>query len=131
MRTFILAQIPNPDISTSITRDQLSLVRVDDHVVDGSNMGDQVSRRSAMDVIALDATRSCIPDLDRTVFGAGHHPFALAMKRHAGDVAAVAIEGEDWVGVRGADVIELHILISRRGQVAFIRGDAESVDLRF
>lgn len=115
MRTFILAQIPNPDISTSVTRDQLSLVRVNDHVIDGSDMGDQVSRGSAVDVIALDAARSCIPDFDRAVFGAGHHPFALAMERHAGDIAGVAVEGEDWVGVRGADVIELHTLISCRG----------------
>lgn len=115
MRTFILAQIPDSNIPASITGDQLSLVRVDDHIVDGSDMGDQVSRRSGMDVIALDAARSCIPDFDRAVFGAGHHPFALAMERHAGDITGVAVEGEDRVGVRGADVVELHILVSRRG----------------
>lgn len=115
MCTFILAQIPDPNIPTSITRDQLSLVRMDDHIVDGSDVGDQVSGGVAMDVIALDAARSCVPDLDRAVFGAGHHPFALAMEGHAGDVAGVSVEGEDRVGVRGADVVELYVVVSRRG----------------
>lgn len=115
MCTFILAQIPDSNIPTSITRDQLSLVRVDDHIVDGRDMRDQVSRRSAVDVIALNAARSCIPDFDRAIFGAGHHPFALAMERNAGDVAGVAVEGEDRIGVGRADVVELHVVVSGRG----------------
>lgn len=115
MGAFILAQIPNPDIAASITRDQLALVRVDDHVVDGSDMCDQVSRGSAVDVIALDAACSCIPDFDRAIFRAGHHPFALAMERHAGDVAGVSVEGEDRVRVRGTDVVQLHIVVPGRG----------------
>ena len=116
MGTFILAQIPDPNIPTTVTRNQLSLVRMNNHVVDGSDMRDQVSRRrGAMDVIALDAACSCIPDFDRAVLGAGHHPFALAMERHSRDVARVSVEGENRVRVGGADVVELHVVVPRRG----------------
>lgn len=86
-------------------------------------MSDQFSHRSAMDVIALDAARACIPDFHRAILRASHHPFALAMERHACDVASMPVECEDRVRIGGADVVELHIVISGRGQVSFIGRD--------
>lgn len=116
----VLAQIPDSDIPTAITRYQLSLVRMNYHIVDWSDVSDQVSRCSAMTVIALDAACSCIPDFHRAILGASHHPFALTMERHACNVASVPIECDDRIRIGGANVIELHVVVSGRGQVSFI-----------
>ena len=120
---FVLAQVPDADIPPAIARDQLPLIRMNDHIVDGSDMSDQVSHRGAVDVVALDAACSRIPHFHRAIFGARHHPFALTVECHTGDVARMTIEGEDRVRIGGADIVELHIVISGRGQVAFVRGD--------
>lgn len=121
MSAFVLTQIPYSNIATAITRHQLPLIRMNDHIVDWGDVSDQVPYRGAMDVIALNAARSCIPDFDRAILGARHHPFALAMERHAGDVARMPIEGDYRIRVGRADVIKLHVVVSGRGQVPFVR----------
>lgn len=70
MRAFILTQVPYPHFSTAVACYQLALVGVDDNVIDGV----------IVIVVALDACRSRIPDLDGTVFGARDHPFTFAVK---------------------------------------------------
>ena len=57
--TLVLSQVPDPYITTPVAANQLSLVRVDDHVVD----------RHAMGVVALNIARSRIPDLNGAVLG--------------------------------------------------------------
>jgi hypothetical protein len=51
------------------------------------------------------------------------------VKGDAGDVACVALEGEQRVGVGGLDVEELDGVVAGRGEVALVGGDAEAVDL--
>ena len=51
------------------------------------------------------------------------------MKGYAGDIAGVAIEGEERVGICRADVIQFDIVVAGSGKVALVRGDAETVDL--
>lgn len=119
MRALVLPQIPNPYVAPSIARNQLPLIRMNDDVVN----------RGAMQIIALDTARARIPDLHRAVLGARHHPLPLAVERDAGDVARVAVEGEYGVGVRGADVVKLDIVVSGGGEIALVGGDAETIDL--
>jgi hypothetical protein len=47
----------------------------------------------------------------------------------AGDVARVAFECEQRVGVGGLDVEELDGMVACGGEVALVGGDAEAVDL--
>ena len=114
MRAFVLAQIPDSDVSAPVAGDQLALVGVDNHVID----------RTAMLVIALYAPTPSIPDLHRAVFGACHHPFALAMERDARDVARMPVECKDRVWVRGSDVVELDVVVSCCRQVSLVWGNA-------
>ncbi len=90
MGAFVLAEVPNSNISTAVTRNQLPLVRVDDDIID----------RNFVIIIALYASCPCIPDLDSAILGASNHPFALAMEGYACDVAGVAFKGENgtWIG---------------------------------
>ena len=119
MRAFVLPQIPDPYIPRLVATDQLALIRVDNHVVDGATVA----------VIPLHRRRSGIPDLYRPVFGRCYHPFTLAVEPDAGDIVSVAFEGEHggWIG--GFDVVELDVEMSRRGEEALVRGDAEAVYL--
>ena len=114
MGAFVLAQVPDAHVSPTVTADQLALVRVDDHVVDGHAVG----------VVALHAARARVPDLYRAIFGARHHPLALAVKRDAGDVGRVALEGEDRVRVRRLDLIQLDRVMARRSEEAFVGRNA-------
>ena len=120
MRALILAQIPDPDIPSPIAGYQLALIGMDNHIV----------HRASVWVVPLYTPRPRIPDLDRPVFRARHHPFPLAVERHAGDVAGVSVECEYWVWVRGADVVELDVVVAGCGEVALVGGDAEAIDLR-
>ena len=119
MRTFILAQIPDSDIAPTVAGYQLALIGMDNHIV----------HRTPVWVVSLYAPRPRIPDLDRAVFRARHHPFPFAMERYPCDVAGVPVECEYWVWVRGADVVELHVVVAGCGEVALVGGDAEAIDL--
>jgi hypothetical protein len=115
----ILAQIPDPHIAPAITANELALVRMNNYIVDGR----------AVRVVPLDAARARIPYLDRAVFGARHHPLALAVERDACDVGRVAFEGQDGVRVCGFDLVELDGVVASGGEEALVGGDAEAVDL--
>jgi hypothetical protein len=116
----VLAQIPDAHIAAAVAADQLALIRVDHDVVD----------RHAVGVVPLDVTAAGVPDLDRAVLAAGHEPFRLAVERNAGYVAGVSVEGEDRVGVRGFDVVQLDRVVAGGGEVALVGRDAEAVYLR-
>ena len=51
------------------------------------------------------------------------------MESDACNIVGVAFEGEDGVGVCGFDVVELDVGVGGCCQKAFVRGDAETVDL--
>lgn len=120
MRARILRQIPHADVARPVAADNLALVRVYDDVVGGTPMA----------VAALDRARPRLPDLDRAVLGARHHPFPLAVKRNPGNVARVALKRQQRARVRRFDVVEFDRLVSRRRQEPLVRRDAEPVDLR-
>lgn len=120
MSAFVLAQVPDSDIPATITGDQLTLIWMDDDVVDGM----------IVIVIALNARGPCIPDLDRAVLGAGHHPFALTVESEAGDVPSVAFEGQDGRRVGRTNIVELDGRMAGCSEPAFVWGDAQSINLR-
>lgn len=118
--TLVLAEIPDSDISTTVTRNELALVGMDDHIVD----------RAAMRVVTLYAACASIPDLDSTIFRAGDHPFTFAMKGHARNVASMAFESEDRARIGRADIVKLDVVTTSGGEIALVWGYAETIDLR-
>jgi hypothetical protein len=86
----VLAQVPDAYVASTVAADELSLVGMDDDVVDGN----------AMRVVSLYIATPGVPDLDGAIFGRCDQPLGLAMKRYAGDIGRVAIEGKDgiWIG---------------------------------
>ena len=119
MGAFVLSQIPDPHIPSSVTAYELSLIRMDNHIID----------RTAVRIIPLHRCSPGIPNLYSAIFGAGDHPFPFAMESHAGDIARVPLESEKRCGVRGADVVELDIVVAGRGEEPLVRGYAEAVHL--
>ena len=80
-------------------------------------------------IIPLHRGPARIPDFDGPIFRTGDHPFPLAMEGDARDVAGVAFEDMEGGRVRGADVVELDVVVAGGGEEAFVGGDAEAVDL--
>lgn len=120
MRTIVLSQIPDANTTAPVTADDLALIRVNHDIVD----------RAAVVVAALDGATARLPDLDSTILRARDHPFALAVERDARDVARVALEGQQGVGVGGLDVEELDGVVAGGREEALVGRDAQSVDLR-
>lgn len=114
-----LTKIPHAHHTSLISTDELALVRVNDHIVDGS----------PVHVISLQTTCACIPDLDSAIFRAGDHPLAFAMERDTGDVVGVALEGHHRVGVCRLDIVKLDIIVASSREKAFVGSNAETVDL--
>lgn len=51
------------------------------------------------------------------------------MKCDSRDIIRVTLEGHHWVRVGGLDVEEFDIGVACRGKIAFVRSDAETIDL--
>jgi hypothetical protein len=51
------------------------------------------------------------------------------MEGNARDIARMAVEAEQWVGVRRLDVVELDRMVASRSQESLIRRDAQPIDL--
>jgi hypothetical protein len=117
---FVLAQVPDAHVASTIAADELSLVGMDDDVVNGD----------AVRVVALHIPAPGVPDLDGAVFGRRDQPLGLAMECYAGDVGRVAVKGEDGIRVGRLDVVELDCVVAGGREVALVGGDAEPVDLR-
>ena len=115
MRTFILAQVPDAHVARAIAGNQLALVGMDDDIVDGRDVRKDVADGGAVGVVALDTAGARVPDLHGAVLGAGHHPFPLAVEGDAGDVVGVSVKGQHGTRVRRADVVELDVVVARRG----------------
>ena len=80
-------------------------------------------------VVSLNAARSGIPDLNRAVFRACHHPFAFTVERHTRHVVCMAFECEDGSRVGGFDIVEFHRMVTCCGEIPFIRGYTETIHL--
>lgn len=124
MGALILTQIPDAYISTTITRNQLALIGMNDDIINGSDMGNHIPNRSAMGVVTLNTSSPSVPDLDSAILGAGDHPFALAMESYARDVSRMTIKREDRAWICRAYVIELDIVVSSCGKVTLVGRDA-------
>jgi hypothetical protein len=120
VRAFVLSQVPNANISSTVTANKLALIWVDDHIVDRYTMG----------VAPLHISTPRVPNLHRPIFRRCHHPFSLAMEGDARDIASMAIEGENSVRIRRFYVIELDSVMPGGSEVTFVRRDAETVHLR-
>lgn len=89
MGAYTLAQVPHTNHPGMVTTDQLTLVGMDDDIIDGCSV----------DIITLEATRAGIPYLDSPVLRAGDHPFPFAVECDTCDVIRVTFEGEDGIGI--------------------------------
>lgn len=114
MTTIVLGKIPDLDAAGAVAADDLALVGVDDDIVGGATMV----------VAALDGASARLPDLDGAVLGAGHHPLALAVEGDAGDVARVALKGQQRVGVGALDVEQLDGVVAGGREEALVGRDA-------
>jgi hypothetical protein len=120
MRACVLGQIPKPDAPRSVAANDLALVRVDYHVV----------RWGAMVVAPLYCARPCLPYFDSAVFRACHHPFSLAVKGDACDVARVALKDKVWRWIGVSDFKELDCVMAGGGKISLVGRDAQTVHLR-
>lgn len=111
MGALVLAEVPNSDVAGAIATDQFALVRMNDDVVDGAPVA----------VVALDGALVRVPDFHRAVFAASHHPLAFDVEGDAGNVAAVAFEGQDWRRVCRAYVVQLHFFAACCCQQPLVR----------
>lgn len=93
-------------------------------------MNDDVIDGSSVEVVALQATGTSIPDLHSPIFRAGDHPLSFTVECDSRDVACVTFEGHHGVGISGLDIEELDIIVTRSGKESFIRSDAQAIDLR-
>jgi hypothetical protein len=91
----VLSKVPDAHVASAITADELSLVGVNDNIIDWHPVR----------VVALYIAASRIPDLDGAIFGRSDKPLGLAMEGDAGDVGRVAVKGEDGVGVGRLDIV--------------------------
>ena len=119
MCTLVIAQIPNHDDTAPVGRDKLTLVGVDDNIVD----------RVVVIVAALNQTRACVPDPNSVVFGGGDHPLALAVKCDARDIVCVAFKGHDGLRVGRFDVVKADNMTTGCGKVFLVGCDAKAIDL--
>jgi hypothetical protein len=119
MTALILAQVPNPHIASAIATNQLSLIGMNNDIVDGH----------AVHVVPLHTASPCIPYLHRAVFRRRNHPFSLAVERDARDVRRMAFEGELCVRIRRLYVVKLDRVVAGGGEEALVGRYAESVYL--
>lgn len=114
-------KIPNTDCSIGITANELSLVGMDDDIVDSS----------FVHVVALLTASAGIPDFDGPILRAGNHPLSLTMESNTRDIPTMTLEGHHGVGVRRLDVEQLDMVTSSCSKETLIGGDTQAVDLRF
>lgn len=119
VRALVLAQVPNPHVSSAITADQLALIRMNDHVVDGHSVR----------IVALHIATPGIPDLYGAVLARCNKPLRLAMKRYTRDVGCMSVEGKDRIRIGGLDIVKLDCMVARGGEVAFIGRYTQAVHL--
>ena len=102
MSTPIFAQVPDANVSSTVTADKLALVGMNDNIVD----------RNSMRIVALNTAGASVPNLNGAVFGASDHPFPLAVKSYASNVTGMTFESKDRVRIGRLDIVEFDIVSS-------------------
>lgn len=120
MGAIVLSQIPDTNTSTTVARDDLALVWMNDNILDWATMR----------VATLNGTSTSLPDFDSAILRACNHPFSLTVERNTSDISSMAFEGEKWVRVGGLDIIQLDSMMTSGGQELLVRRDRETIDLR-
>lgn len=119
MGTIVLSQIPHPDTSRPVATNNLTLIRVDYDIV----------RWAAMVIASLNCASPSFPYFDSAIFGASNHPFPLAVKGHARDIAGMSLESQERVRVRRFNIVELDGVVASGGKVPLVGGYAEAIYL--
>lgn len=120
MRAVVLGEVPDSDATSTIAADDLSLVWMDNYIIDWT----------AVVVAALNRATAGLPDLHCSIFGASNHPFAFAVECNACDVAGMTLEGQERVWVSGFDIVEFDAVVTCSRKETFIWRDTEPIDLR-
>lgn len=120
VRAFVFAQVPYLHRAVLVARYQLSLVRVDDHLVHGA----------VVFVVSLDRRAADVPHFDCSVLAGGAHPSVVDLEGDGRDVVRVALERLHGAWVRRPDVVEIDLRVPCRRKVLLIGGDFEPVHLR-
>jgi hypothetical protein len=115
----VLGQVPDTDASSTVTADDLTLVWMNDDVIDWGSMR----------IRTLDSSAACLPNLDSSVLRASDHPFALTVECDTGDVVRVTFESQDRIWVCRFDIVELDIVVASGSEETFIWRDTETIDL--
>ena len=110
MRAFVLSQVPDAYIPTSIAADELALIWMDYDVVD----------RHTVTVVSLDVSGPSIPDFYRAIFGASDHPFAFAVERNTSNVARMSFKSQNGGRVCRLDVVKFDSVMSSGGQESLV-----------
>ena len=110
MGTFVLSEVPDSDVAAAVTADELSLIRMDHDVVYGA----------AMRVVSLYSTSTGLPDLNGTILRTSDHPFTLTVKSDTSHIPSMTFEGERWRLACAADIVELDIVVTCSGEIAFV-----------
>ena len=116
----ILAKIPNLYTACAVTGDQLPLVWMYYNIVDGT----------LVIIDSLDASILSMPHLYKAIFRTRHNPLPFTMELHTRNVSGVARESHDRLWIGRLHIEKFYIVIAGCGKKSFIRGDAESIDLR-
>jgi hypothetical protein len=106
----VFSKIPDTYTTAPVTADDLALVWMNDNIIG----------RGPMVIASLNSTAPGFPYLHSSIFGAGHHPFSFTMESDTCYVSGMALEGEDRIGVRGLDVIELDGVMASGSQISFV-----------
>ena len=114
MGAFAFAEIPDADVAAAVAADQLTLIRVDDYIVD----------RMSVLVVALDLTRSCVPNSYGAVFRTCHHPLALTVECNTSDIVCMPFKLHNRVRVARFDVVETHHVSASCREVLLVGSDA-------
>ena len=120
MRAVILCQIPDSNTPALVAANNLTLVRMNDYIIDSS----------AMRVTSLNCATSSLPYFDCAIFRTRDHPFTLAMKLNTSYIASMTFKGKKRIGVGRFDIVELYRVVPGSCKEAFIRRNTESVNLR-
>jgi len=110
MAALIFGKIPYPDATIPVAADELSLIRVYDHII----------HRTSMSIIPLHSSALCVPDLDCPILGRSHHPFRVAVKANASNVASMSFECENGSWVVPFARVELDVLASSSSHEGFV-----------
>lgn len=120
VRALVLTQVPDANISSTVTADQLALIWMDNHIID----------RNAVCVISLYVPAPGVPDLDGPILARRDEPLGLAVECDARDIRRMSVKDEDSIWVGGFDIVELDRVVAGGGEVAFVGRYGQTIDLR-